>query len=640
MDFKQEISKLLENSSYLKKLEQENSRQKMLIEKSRPLQDREIAILESQGNYCQDWALVKVHSQFQTPFVRGNIFSGKIYLGKFEGGLKATECSLNRSIMTGIYNSCINSSIIDSNSAIHGCTAISQYFINEDCLVGGSILSYKTDSTFALGTEVTPGAETGERALPLSPELFTSLLAEILKNRELKKLYCKQVKNFSEKVITSFENLPFIGTGSVILNSRIDSSLIFDHCEVKWAGTILNSSIMSSEEEPTKIGAEVIVEDSIIQEGVRAESGALIESSLIMEHSETGRHCKIKSSVIGTNSSIEEGEITSSFAGPFTAAHHQSMLIASVWPAGRGNMGYGANVGSNHTSRQPDQELFPGEGTFWGLGCSIKFPGNYVKSPYSIVATGVVTEPQRVEFPFSLIKSGSSNYSSKMGISSDLNEIVPAWVLSHNAYSLFRNEWKFKHRNRSKRDSLDFNIMRDDIVRLMMESRNRLLQVGELQEVHTEAEIPGLGKNYITERNRVNAIETYSMYMKYHCLKNLVHRVGNILSRERKAIKLDEDSIFSPEKCDLVHEIYRCEELHNNSLSENLMEYIKIFQKIYSISLKSRSRDFKRGNEIMGDYSIYHTPPEEDSFLQELKKELNITKERVEQFLRAIAEYE
>lgn len=51
-------------------------------------------------------------------------------------------------------------------------------------------------------------------------------------------------------------------------------------------------------------------------------------------------------------------------------------------------MGYGANVGSNHTGRAPDQELWPGEGVFFGLGTSIKFPANYVAAQYSVIATG------------------------------------------------------------------------------------------------------------------------------------------------------------------------------------------------------------------------------------------------------------
>ena len=87
--------------------------------------------------------------------------------------------------------------------------------------------------------------------------------------------------------------------------------------------------------------------------------------------------------------------------------HHQSLLIGAFWPEGKGNIGYGANVGSNHTSKSADQEIWPGEGVFFGLGCSIKFPTNFTAAPYTIVATGVTTLAQKVEFPFSLIVQSS-----------------------------------------------------------------------------------------------------------------------------------------------------------------------------------------------------------------------------------------
>ena len=61
-------------------------------------------------------------------------------------------------------------------------------------------------------------------------------------------------------------------------------------------------------------------------------------------------------------------QVTSCLVGPFVGFHHQALLIACFWPSGKGNIGYGANVGSNHTLKAPDQELWPGEGLFFGLG--------------------------------------------------------------------------------------------------------------------------------------------------------------------------------------------------------------------------------------------------------------------------------
>lgn len=35
-------------------------------------------------------------------------------------------------------------------------------------------------------------------------------------------------------------------------------------------------------------------------------------------------------------------------------------LRVALWPEGRGNVAYGANVGSNHTGKLADQEAVPG----------------------------------------------------------------------------------------------------------------------------------------------------------------------------------------------------------------------------------------------------------------------------------------
>ena len=108
---------------------------------------------------------------------------------------------------------------------------------------------------------------------------------------------------------------------------------------------------------------------------------------MLCEHSHVDRHGKLFDSLLGPNSGVSEGEVsivvsclpqlmctlpmhqvTSCLVGPFVGFHHQALLIACFWPSGKGNIGYGANVGSNHTLKAPDQELWPGEGLFFGLG--------------------------------------------------------------------------------------------------------------------------------------------------------------------------------------------------------------------------------------------------------------------------------
>ena len=140
---------------------------------------------------------------------------------------------------------------------------------------------------------------------------------------------------------------------------------------------------------------------------------------------------RVAQSVLAPDSSVAGGECHHSLLGPFVGFHHQSLLIAAVWPLGRGNVAYGANVGANHTGRVNDQECWPGEGVFFGLGSLVKFPCNLLESPYSILVPGTVLSPQKISYPFSLISAGP-------GDRMECSSIKPGWVLYGNPYMVDR----------------------------------------------------------------------------------------------------------------------------------------------------------------------------------------------------------
>ena len=60
---------------------------------------------------------------------------------------------------------------------------------------------------------------------------------------------------------------------------------------------------------------------------------------------------RVCQSVLAPDCSVAGGEILHSLVGPFVGLHHQSLLIATLWPLGRGNMGYGAMVRASVTCR-------------------------------------------------------------------------------------------------------------------------------------------------------------------------------------------------------------------------------------------------------------------------------------------------
>ncbi|HQO39749.1 MAG TPA: DUF4954 family protein, partial [Spirochaetota bacterium] len=323
------------------------------------------------------------------------------------------------------------------------------------------------------------GPEAGERGITIFADMNMSTVEALITSKSTTVMFSEFISAYKEACML---DRGFIGSHCIIRDTlSVRDSFIGEGAVITGAAEISGSAILSTCDEPVKAGNGAAVRDSIIQYGCSVDSGAYINSSLLMEHSEAEKKCIICSSIIGPNSSIGEGEVTSAIAGPFTAAHHQSLLIACIWPSGRGNIGYGANVGSNHTSRQPDQELIPGEGMFFGLGCSIKYPADFSRSPYSVISTAVVTLPQRMEFPFSLVTQPLSFHQTAPAM---YNELKPGWMLAENLYTLVRNEIKFRKRNSARRDSFEFTILRPETTDLMVTARARLQ--GQRAEIYSQ----------------------------------------------------------------------------------------------------------------------------------------------------------
>ncbi|PKL16216.1 MAG: hypothetical protein CVV49_17380, partial [Spirochaetae bacterium HGW-Spirochaetae-5] len=615
INFKETLNSILAESELLIKAAEIKSSidEKTLSSGYRSLTIEEIGQLKKQNNHAENWDTVFVTDGFFTSFIINSRFYGKCYLGRFTGFPLEIENEIT--LQSGIYDSTIKDSKIDDESLINRCGLIANYIISRySVLYNINTITAGRENTFANRIKIAVGPETGERAISIFAEMKMST-AENLLSLEDKTDYEEFCSCYAKQI--SLDS-GYIGCNCRIINTTsVKNSFISDMTIVEGASLISDSIILSSENGTTFIGSAAEISGSIIQWGCSIDSKSIIRNSLLMEYTHAERQCLITESIIGPNSAIGEAEITSSFAGPFTAAHHHSLLIAAIWPGGRGNMGYGANVGSNHTSRLPDQEILPGEGMFFGLGSSIKFPAEYKRSPYTVISTGAVTLPQKVEFPFSLITQPSAV---KQNISPLFNELIPAWILSDNIYSVVRNESKYRKRNRSHRNETDFSIFRPDIIDMMVTARDRLKAVTDIKDIYTETEISGTGKNYITEKNRINGIDAYTFYIHFYALKLLTHRVGKILSGNNGidiSIIYEEDSDIK--QWSHAESILAIEGLKDIPLKDNLEKVINQNNVFLSSVYSSKDKDFIRGEKIISDYSVYHKPTGEDQFIIELK---------------------
>eukprot|EP00948_MAST-09A_sp_MAST-9A-sp1_P003386 g3386.t1 len=717
-------------------------------ENSRSLMQSEIDDLKRNGNVVipettkqkqlnkeNDWSNIRViinrtstsnsKERLHTSRIRNNRFIGNVFIASsFQKPNITFRSNGGKTINLprGIYGSTLaDNTIVFQETCIMDATLIAQTIIGPEALIlrPGTITgrAQSNKAAFAQNLIISVCPETGGRDIHCYPTMTVqdaALQAQPLQEEEeeafernnlpgnRKKSEVHQVSMVKSDLSKHFRN----AVGS------LDHSVISEGCRIVAINSICSSfigpqSVISTGAEVhdsfilarTTVDSNSIVRHSMLQDNVTVSGGSIVNNSFMHKHSHIDIHGKLRESILGSFSGVEEGEVGSSLVGPLVGFHHQSLLIASYWPAGRGNIGYGANVGSNHTGKRNDQELWPGEGCFFGLGTSIKFPSNFSKAVYSLFATGVVTLPQTISFPFSLINTPGKSYPN---LSPAFNEITPGWVLSDCAYLILRNEIKFAKRSLQKdpksgemRPAYVAKVIRLSNVLLMYEGRKKLMEMPTNQIVATAAahhptskgsaltsngteelssgkisskghlwidanlksKCRGLGKNYMSEKNRLKGIETYTYFIRLWSLRVLLEGIEKGLVLGGFVESIEDRTIFRTNKCweeDIPFKeqlayavaILRREEKsklrpHNRktkyvTYQDLLVELVKMEEMFYQKILKSKEKDDRRGRRMFFDYDTVHSKSLAgvDNVVTFAKKSWNDTALRVERLLK------
>jgi hypothetical protein len=559
----------------------------------RALTKPEIRSLETQGNRSADWNALRILGKGSAAFlndIQGCRFEGQNILDVGHGNPRL-----------------VNSLIRDCR--IGAATVESVLLLNRVIVEDGAVLRHlgecvgTPESRFCLGLAVHPGSETGARRVYLADGL---LLEDCAAMAALP--YAGQEALATEwraRLRHCVSDHAFVGAGARIEHTRfVEDCYVGAGAVIRGASALRHSVIGSSGHDPVIIGDNALVEHCVLEAGVRIDSAAQVRRTLFLEHSGAEQGGHVADSVIGPNTIVAKGEVTASLVGPFVGFHHQALLIGTLWPEGRGNVGYGANVGSNHTGRKPDQELRPGEGTFFGLACAIKFPADFSEAPYSLFATGVVTPPQKIAFPFSLITAGSAAENVE-----GQNEILPGWMWSENAYALIRTAYKYADRNRARNHALpeivpDPNsplfgtFLASDLFapRIAARVRKALAALEAIPAalpptaVLTEAAVPGLGKNCVRAAWIEKARAAYRNYLAIVDCRELLWDA-------------------TPAKA-------------SKSVAQEVRDTIEVFEGLAEAVESSLRRDADRGTRVFPDYADFHGAASEDAVCMRLKTEL------------------
>jgi hypothetical protein len=373
----------------------------------------------------------------------------------------------------------------------------------------------------------------------------------------------------------------FAGPGTKIMCCPVvEDSILLQDAVIDGAASVRGSILLPG----AGVRDGAVVRSGVLQWNAVADSMSFVDRSMVGECSVVESHGKLTSSFLGADSVLGGGEITASLTGPFTGMHHQSLLIAASWPGGKGNVGYGANVGSNHTSRLPDQEVRPGAGLFFGLGTSVKFPSDLSGSPYSVLATGITTLPQKVEFPFSLI---TAPHTRPQGVPEGWNRLLPGWMLYANLYAVLRNQWKYRARRRSVHTPVETDVFTPGVLRMVERALRRLESCGD--------PVPGAGKNFILPEDRLTGINAYRKCIRFFVLLDLLGK-GGMATGEAG-------------------------------------ELLDLALQVRDSVLSSREKDWSRGSAIIPDYGEIHPAVGQDPFINELNTRITALEERLRKIM-------
>ena len=580
----------------------------------RPLLREEIAVMEDRGCRAEDWTLVQVAQDFDAFRVRRSYFKGRCALGRFSGDV---EVMPGLSLGTGIYDCTIVACQIGNECLLEKVRLAANMIIERGAVivdVGAVTCSGK--ASFGCGQLLPIACEVGGREVPVWAEMTVdqaALVARERGNRGGQQAVRDAAARYVQGVTSS--------VGWVRRNARIRHTERVRDCYV-GAGAVIdhaleltNVAVLSAPDEATLVTGGSAVSDSVLQWGVQITGNAIVRNSVVMEHGGVDNHASVADSVIGPNTSIAKGEVTASLVGPFVGFHHQSLLISAFWPEGKGNVAYGAMVGSNHTSRAPDQECWPGEGMFFGLGCAIRFPADFSEAPYTTVSLNTTTLPQKVRFPFSLITIPTET----LGEGDDavpraFNEIIPAWGLDQNAYGLVRTELKFARRDAARRHRIDYKVLRPSIMRQVKDALDRLEGVKVIKPFYIDAEIDGLGKNVLREAVRLRAIATYRTALIRYCLRVLLNEA--------------EKQLEIPGSAEVAHELAECL-LPGTTFAQRMDRLIDVERANAAMVQASKAQDDQRGARIIPGYADAHVPAESDPVVRSAWERVERTIERI-----------
>lgn len=391
----------------------------------RALSTPEIAQLQSQGCVAADWGSVCVSADFSAENIRQVSFCGKVYIG--------------------------------SNVTLQQ--------VGNICGDG--------ETSFANGDEIGVLKEDGGLEVIMHDGLSSMEAALEVQEPSVREMLQIQARTYAEAI--RMEGV-VIEDGVKVVNTRLLRNVhLGPNTLVEGATRLVEVSVNSSNDAPSTIGDNAILEHVIVCSDSHVGDGAQLDYCFVGQGCHIGRMFSATQSLFFANCHFENGEACALFAGPYSVSHHKATLLIACQTSFF-NAGSGSNQ-SNHSYKMgPNKygQLLRGA----KLGSS-----SYVYWPMQIGAFSTVighhtSHADLRMFPFSLLVEGAGGKTI----------IVPGHALRSVGTRRDVIKWpKRDHRkagDANRRDLLNFSMLNPFTVGYITEAVSVLLKLIDEQTPH------------------------------------------------------------------------------------------------------------------------------------------------------------
>lgn len=349
----------------------------------------------AQGCSAADWAKVLVESGFDPTRVRRVHFEGKVRIGSV-----ATDATGYGLCDANICDCMIGRDVRIARVGVR----IANYAIGDGAVVEDvGLVETRCGATFGNGVRIPVLNEGGGRQIVIFNEL-SSQFAHLACLHRYRPALIKKLDVIAEHHAAKVRsNVGSIGPGATVrsvktlLDVNVEAAAV-----ISGASRLVNGTVLSSNDAPTTVGADVQCEDFIIAQGSSVTGGALLSKTFVGQACRIGKQFSADRSLFFANCDALHGEALCVLAGPFTVTHHKStLLIGGLFSFF--NAGSGTNQSNHHYRLGPVHEGRLERGTKTGSFSHMIWPCRV--GPFSTVLGRHTHRFDTSLLPFSVLRA-------------------------------------------------------------------------------------------------------------------------------------------------------------------------------------------------------------------------------------------